>query len=184
MANPNPTRKGKAITRDLAADREVEVMNLRMARMSYAEIARRLDLNQQTVGVIVRRVLERRAREQEFDKDKMIAEQQVTIDRLIQARLTDAVRQVRMPVRSDFQDEEVYARAASAAAAERANVIKATDVINKLLQREAKLWGLDAPVQHQVQVTDAWQTEIDELMGQIKAMDEAKARARKARERG
>jgi hypothetical protein len=63
-------------------------------------------------------------------------------------------------------------------------VLAAISQLVRISERLSRLHGLDAPVKHDVQVTDALKAEIDELLDQMQQLDAQEALQTAARERG
>jgi hypothetical protein len=128
------------------AERRAQVVRMRSARLSFAEIGRRLDITAQRAGVIYRQALmdvpkanvdEHRAEELEF------------IDLATNRLLTIAM------------DSAVTPRTR----------VEAWSAIRGWAERKAKLLGLDAPTKHEVLTIDGIEAEIRRLELELSVND-------------
>jgi ribosomal protein L15E len=124
------------------AERRAQVVRMRSARLSFAEIGRRLGITAQRAGVIYRRALQEIPR---ADVDEHRAEELEFIDLAVNRLITIAM------------DKEVSARTR----------VEAWNAIRGWTERKAKLLGLDAPTKHEVLTMDGIEAEIRRLEREI-----------------
>jgi hypothetical protein len=124
------------------AERRAQVVRMRSARLSFAEIGRRLNITAQRAGVIYRQALQEIPR---ADVDEHRAEELEFIDLAVNRLLTIAM------------GKEVSARTR----------VEAWNAIRGWTERKAKLLGLDAPTKHAVLTMDGIEAEIRLLEREI-----------------
>jgi DNA-binding Lrp family transcriptional regulator len=124
---------------DRARLRECDAVEMRRQGRTYQQIADALGVSRRTAWRRVQAALAERARETVGDRDALIGEQLAYIESVLDGHLPKAVR-------GDARSAEVVLRA---------------------LERHARLLGLDAPVRHDVQVTDEMTARIKALADEI-----------------
>lgn len=124
----------------------VQVVNMRRARLSYAEIGRRLDITGQYAGQLYRQALAE------------VPVQAVEEHRAEELELIDTAI------------NRLLVIAASGDSSPRAK-IEAWNSIRGWAERKAKLLGLDAPTKHEVVTLDAIDREIARLAAELDAAD-------------
>lgn len=179
-------RKSKDQSADAIRARTLRAVEMKIARATDDQIADALDMSPNAVRGMINKALTQRAKEQDRPRAELVQQQIDLINRLIRARYTDAMatRPVINPRLFGSSDAEALARALEAANAVAGLALKSTDSIIKLLAREAKLLGLDAPIRADVRVSDAMLMEIEELMDQMDALDAQAAQQQEAKAKG
>lgn len=186
--NPDrkPTATGARNNADGSRELEIRAVQMRIARATFEQIGQALGVDTSAAKSMVDRAMKQRIAEQAHDRDRLIGEQRELISAMIRARFTDAVASRPSIRRADYPDGESFTAALEAANAVSGIAVRATDSVVRLLAREAKLLGLDAPVRHEhdVRVTDAMAAEIEKLAQEIIDMDAAAAQMDANRARG
>lgn len=141
---PTTTGKGSPqVQRDRAAHRAAQAVELRIAGYTYARIAAALQFaNPSSAKKAVDRALSAETESQVKARDALRKLHNLRIERLIQGLWS--------------------------AAATKGDV-KAAAAIKGLLERQAKLNGLDAPIN--VQITDKFDAEIEALLAELGAAE-------------
>jgi hypothetical protein len=127
-----------------AAARRVEVIKMRRARLTFAQIGDRLGITQQRAGQIYRAAL------------SDIPAQQVDEHRAEEMELIDLAVNRLMVIAAD---SEVSAR----------TQVEAWSAIRGWAERKSKLLGLDSPSKHEVITLDAINAEIEKLTAELAA---------------
>jgi hypothetical protein len=111
---------------DLAKMRQAEAIELRIAGQTFAQIGDALGVDRKTAWRYVQAALAERARETAPDRDALIGEQITVLETILEGQLPKAA--------------DGDARAA--------------EVIIRALDRQARLFGLDAPIRVKTELTD------------------------------
>lgn len=129
-------------------ERRAQVVAMRRARLSFAEIGRRLDISGQRAGQLYRLALAE------------VPAQQIEEHRAEELDLIDTAV------------NRLLALAADGSVSPRTR-IEAWNSIRGWAERKAKLLGLDAPTKHEVVTLDAIDREIARLSAELSAADVA-----------
>jgi hypothetical protein len=127
-----------------SAARRVEVVKMRRARLTFAQIGDRLGITQQRAGQLYREAL------------ADVPAQQVDEHRAEQLELIDLAVNRLMSIAAD---PETSPRTR----------VEAWSAIRGWSERKAKLLGLDAPAKHEVCTLDAITAEIEKLTAELAA---------------
>ncbi|OKJ06817.1 sigma factor-like helix-turn-helix DNA-binding protein [Kitasatospora sp. CB01950] len=119
--------------------RQHDAVELRRTGMSYAQIGEQLGVDRKTAWTYVQRALAARARETVVDRDALIGEQVVILDTVFEGMLPKAAL----------------------------GDTRAAEIVIRALDRHAKLFGLDAPIRVNAQVTDDRVARVMQLAEQL-----------------
>jgi hypothetical protein len=147
------------------AARRSQVLALRTEQVPYAEIAQRLSVPESTARTDYQRAIEQLNRERNEQAGLAIAVEEAKLD-----ALERAAWQVLRARHITVQHGKIVRGEDGEPVIDDAPTLNAIDRILKIAERRARLLGHDAPVRSRIEVTDALDTQIEQLVAELEAV--------------
>lgn len=153
-----PTNAERAVI----AERRSRVLALRIEQMPYAEIAARLAISEDVAEKDYQRAIEQRHIERNEQANLAVTAEEAKLDALERAAWKVLrARHITVQHGKIVRDED------GNPVIDDAPTLNAIDRILKIAERRARLRGLDAPVRTKIEVTDALDAQIEQLVAEL-----------------
>jgi hypothetical protein len=149
----------------LIAERRTRVLAMRVEQIPYEQIAAALRIGVSTAKMDYQRAIEQRHAER--DEHAAVA---VTVELAKLDALERAAWQVLRARHITVQHGKIVRDEDGNAVIDDAPTLNAIDRILKIAERRARLLGLDAPVRSRIEVTDALDAQIEQLVAELEAV--------------